>query len=391
MRIGVNLQSLRPGAIGGMEVYVRNLLQRMPILDHSITWVLFCTDYNIETFAPQPRVEKVELTALEFSVLDADRLSSYRLDAWFCPLLVIEPAEPGIPSVVTIPDMQHTAYPEYLPAEILAWRQEHYGRSANTAERVLTLSLHAKKSIVEHLGVEAEKVIAVHLGADEVFAQEQTQADIDRCLAKYPVKEPYFYFPANTWPHKNHRALFEALALLRAQRGDCPNVLLTGSDVNAVEAEKTELVRLGIDDKVHFLGYVPREDMPQLYHHALGLVFPSQFEGFGIPLVEAMCCECPIISSSATSLPEVGGDAVVYADPDKPQELADQMDAFWQDESLRRTYAVKGEERSNEFSWDRTAMETLDILIDAFPYQKPPSGPSQYFKRTINRVLSLCR
>lgn len=395
MRIGVNLQTLRPGAIGGMEVYVRNLIQRMPSLNPSITWVLFCADYNIETFADQPRVEKVELSAFEFSELNADRLSSYRLDGWFCPLLVVEPAEPGIPSVVTIPDMQHTVYPEYLPAEILAWRQEHYGRSANTANRVLTLSLHAKKNIVEHLGVSAEKVVAVHLGADEIFSRQPTQADIDRCRSKYPVHEPYFYFPANTWPHKNHRALFEALAMLRTQRGDCPNLLLTGSDVNAVEAEKSQLVELGIDDKVHFLGYVPREDMPQLYHHALGLVFPSQFEGFGIPLVEAMCCQCPVISSSATSLPEVGGDAVRYADPDKPQELADQMDAFWKDENLRRTYALSGKERSLEFSWDRTATETLDILIEAFPYEcpyeRPLRGPSQYLKRTINRVLSLCR
>ena len=391
MRIGVNLQSLRPGAIGGMEVYVRNILERMPLLDHSITWVLFCVDYNIETFAPQPRVEKVELTPYEFFELNADRLSSYHLDGWFCPLLVVEPENPGIPSVVTIPDMQHMAYPEYLPAEVLSWRQEHYGRSAKLAERVLTLSLHAKSSIVENLGVEAEKVISIHLGADEVFAQEQTQADIDRCHAKYPVKEPYFYFPANTWPHKNHRALFEGLALLRAQQGDCPNLLLTGADVNSVQEEKNELVRLGIDDKVHFLGYVPREDMPQLYHHALGLVFPSQFEGFGIPLVEAMCCKCPIISSSATSLPEVGGDAVRYVDPDQPQEIADQMNAFWKDESLRRTYAVKGEERSNEFSWDRTAMETLDVLLEVFPAPHPLRASTQYLKRTFNRVLSLCK
>lgn len=369
MRIGINLQMLRPGGIGGMEVYVRNLIARMPQLDKTITLVLFCADYNIDTFSPQPRVEKVLLTDLEFSQLNAEKLSTYRLDGWFCPLLVVEPHEPGLPSVVTIPDMQHTVYPEYLPAEVLAWRHEHYGRSAKTAQRVLTLSRHAKKSIVECLEVEADKVVAIHLGADEVFSEKQSVADAERCRSSYPVEQPYFYFPANNWPHKNHRALFQAMALLRQQRGDCPNLLLTGSDVNSVEAERSELERLGIEDKVFFLGYVPRQDMPQLYRHALALVFPSQFEGFGIPLVEAMCCECPVISSSATSLPEVGGDAVAYVHPDNPQELADQMDAFWHDENLRRSFAKKGKKHSREFSWDRTARQTLEVLQEVFPSQ----------------------
>ncbi len=119
MRVGVHLEALRPGEIGGLEHYVRHLLAAMRRLDGELTFVLFCADYNAATFAEGPGIEKRVLSAEAFAALDADALAAHRLDLWFCPLLVLEPERPGLPAVVTIPDLQHEAYPEFFTPEIL--------------------------------------------------------------------------------------------------------------------------------------------------------------------------------------------------------------------------------------------------------------------------------
>ena len=175
----------------------------------------------------------------------------------------------------------------------------------------------------------------------------------------------YLLFPGNTWPHKNHKGAFQALRVLRDAHGLDPLLVCTGSpkEAHAELLSTIEDARLG--DRVRFLGYVPMTDMPGLYEGAAALVFPSLFEGFGIPLLEAMWCDCPIVCSNATSLPEVAGDAALLIDPRSPEELAHALGRVLTDDGLRRDLVERGRRRARAFSWNRFVLAVVSALHHA--------------------------
>ncbi len=378
MRVGVNLRQLRPGKIGGLEGYVRSLVHWLPKLDSELELVLFGTEYNAATFTAGDRVQVLCLEAEDFANLDRARLREQGVDVWFCPLLTLEPLDPGVPSVVTIPDLQHEVYPEFFSSEVLAWRREAYRQTVEHADLILTLSDYSKRQIVESLGADPRCVSAIHLDASPIFSKpRQERSDTP---AHPSLSGRYFLYPANPWPHKNHSVLFEALALLRRVEAEPPSLILTGADGYGEDSgdEISELHRrlgsmqsdLGVDDLVHHLGYVSQAELLRLYHGAQALVFPSLFEGFGLPLVEAMRAGCPVLASSATSLPEVGGEAALYFDPRDPEELSRQMGALLNGlgQGLERARLVERAMRHAErFSWRATAEQTLRELSRLVP------------------------
>ncbi|MCP3959534.1 MAG: glycosyltransferase [bacterium] len=402
MRVGVHLQSLRPGEIGGLEDYVRNLLANLTEVDPEIELVLFCADYNVASFdGYQTRL----LSAAEFAGLDAGRLAAEGLDLWFCPLLVLEPAEPGLPAVATIPDLQHETYPELFTPEILKWRRHHYRHTVERAERVLTLSDFSRTQIVELLGAGPSRVRVTHL--DSTLPAEA--ASPEAVAERYGLPERFFYTPGAAWPHKNHAVLFEALAKLRDRHDLKAPLVLTGAQVEGAVDLDAECRRLGIEDIVQQLGYVPREDLPALYAGSWATVLPSLFEGFGIPVVEAMRAGSPAICSSATSLPEVGGEAAVYFDSHDPDELCERLRDYWtMTDGERESIVRAGHRQAEMFSWRRTAEQTLEAFEEAVNDRPAVTSPSaavaaaavplitvvtpslnqaSYIERTIDSVL----
>lgn len=398
MRIGVNLEALRPGEIGGLERYVRQLVDSAVSLDSDLTWVLALAPYNADTFAAGPGIEKRVLTPEAFQDLDAATLAQWNLDLWFCPLLTLEPERPGLPSVAMIPDLQHETFPEYFSAEILAWRHQHFARTVRDADRVLTISVFSRQDIVTRFGLEetgtpsgtatladtgtrglpryaeealASKVVAVPLGPGAHFITPQpwrSAASRQRVRAAYDLPDRFLLYPAHGWPHKNHRALFEAVALLRESRDDCPDLVLTGGGQDAAWAEAWGA--LGITECVRHLGRIPDTDLPAVYAQATLMVFPSLFEGFGLPVLEAMCCGCPVLSGETTSLPEVGGDAVVRVDATSPQALADTIAGLLDDPARRQTLSRRGRERAVAFDAETVTQKTLGVLRAAAASKK---------------------
>ncbi len=376
MRIGVHLEALRPGEIGGLEDYVRHLLPEVLRLDGEVTFVLLLADYNFASFEGAEGCERHLLEAAELAALDARRLDDFRLDLWFCPLLVLEPARPGLPAVATVPDLQHEVYPEFFSPEVLDWRRLRYRRTVERAERVLTFSRYSKAQLVERLGADPERVVVTYLdGAPELAAADADTPTPGAVRARYGLPERYFFYPGASWPHKNHRVLFEALAELKRRHPSAPSLVLTGARIDGGVDLRAACRRLGLEDDVHLLGYVPRDDLPALYSASLATVFPSLFEGFGIPVVEAMRAGSPVICSSATSLPEIAGDAAVYFDPARADELCARLAAFHAAGSngvpvtsasepvrSRRDLVRAGRLQAAKFSWERTARATLDAF-----------------------------
>ncbi len=365
MRIGFHLQALRPGQIGGLETYVRQLVDRLPRLAADVQLVLFCGHHNAHTFVSRPAVHIEVLDDSEFAALDAARLQSARLDLWFCPLLVLEPHDPGLPSVVTIPDMQHTTLPQFFSDAVLAWRHEHYARSAVRADAVLTLSAFSQQQIIDTLHVSPSTVHAIYLAAgpwtDATGGASQdhpTHADV---AARYQLHDEFLLYPANNWPHKNHATLFHARRLAQTAIGHTLALILVGAEVDGREPWAKVITPDDRADGVRHLGYVPVTDLAGLYALSRALVFPSLFEGFGMPVLEAMRAERPVVCSDLPSLREICGNAARYVDPASAEDLAAGIVDIWTGAD-RHQRVADGRERAALFSWERTAQATLAVF-----------------------------
>lgn len=362
MKIGVNLLAVIPGKIGGMEQYVRNLLSySIQVGDHN-QWFLFLTKTNYHTFANHPKIQKV----LIHDHVDAHQqfhswIRSLKLDLWFCPLLVLQPYDVTIPSVINIPDIQHEYYPQFFEAHSLQWRKTTYQSSALKTNAVLTLSEFSRMNMIDKFGVSPQRVHAIHLDSAHEFSLPFDEGANQRVKQKYALPAHYGFYPANTWWHKNHVSLLQALAHLRDVHQLKIHMVFTGAPQEAHNHVMSAIAQHNLQDQITWLDYIPQNEMPYVFRNAYFLCFPSLFEGFGIPLVEAMRTELPIICSNSGSIPEIVGDAALQFDPASPEDIAKKMVEI-HDLDTRTRLIQKGKQQASRFSWAKCASLTLSVL-----------------------------
>jgi len=232
---------------------------------------------------------------------------------------------------------------------------------ARKAEHIVTLSEYSKAQIVERLGVPTEKVTAIYCGVNGQFRcvdRKEACAAVSQALG---IQEPYLLFVGSLKPHKNISTLLRAYALLR-NRGDIrQRLLIVGDDARWKPLLVEECARLGIQDTTTFVPYVSQELLPKVYAGAELLAMPSTIEGFGLPALEAMACGTPVVCSRAASLPEVGGEAVMYFDPQSPEELAEAIEQVLSSKELRESLRAKGLERAKQFTWEESARKHVEL------------------------------
>ena len=397
MRIGVNTIPLFPGQIGGMESYIRNLLPHLVAIDREHDYYLFVARYNRHLFSfPNSNVVPVptlSLQGLRYAKGGASRLAGrlgqrlprlsrwlvnavatadmlqkirqHKIDFWFCPLINLAPHRMSLPSVVSIPDLQPEFYPNFYRKDLRRWAQRRYPASCRDATRVITFSDFSRASIVTRYGVPPEKVHAIPLAVGDDFHRPPEAAALLAVRAKYALPPVYAFYPANTWPHKNHATLLQALRRLRIKHGTRLPCVFTGVERDGHDAFLKAVEEHDLTGQVRVLGFVETRDMPLLYRGATCLVFPSLFEGFGLPVLEAMAAGCPVLCSRVASLPEVAGEAALYFDPQDPEAIADALHRVLTDVALRQALVRAGTHRVQHFSWERTARETLKVLEEA--------------------------
>lgn len=363
MRIGINLTSLVPGKIGGMEQYIHNLLSHIKHIAEGNEWYLFLSSYNYDAFEAGGTTHKILVPDLEnLYEWYCHWILWLRLDVWFCPLATLIPPNVPIPSVVNIPDIQHEFYPQLFEPGVLSKRLEHYQSSAQLCHAVVTLSEFSQKTIMESYRLPPHKVHGIHLDAAREFLGPSSEALNQAVREKYQLADGYGFYPANTWHHKNHLNLLKALLLLRQRDNLRVHMVFTGSPQEAHWVITRFIEDNNLGDQVKWLGYVPQEEMPYLYRNAGFLCFPSLFEGFGIPLVEAMRSRLPIVCSDAGSIPEVVGAAALLFNPHLPQEIAEKI-ALVQRPDIRMELIAKGAAQANLFSWEKCARQTWDVFL----------------------------
>jgi glycosyltransferase involved in cell wall biosynthesis len=383
MRIGINALGLSAGQMGGVEVYFRNLVANLGKVDPDNEYLLFVDRHSQSVFgpglpphvrlviiAPPPPSLPLWIRALRYwrlfpSPLVGSQLEGSGVDVIHYPDSVIHPPGIALPCVLTFHDIQHEYFPDYFPFRMRLLRKLTYGPSARKARRIITDSQFTRKTLVETFHIPAGKITPIHWGTDAGFRPDVSLTEVQGVRQKYHLPQVFAFYPANTWPHKNHLRLVQAISLLqRKYRFDC-KLVLCGQPQWGHDALLTALEAYDVQGDVLILGYVPVEDLPALYHAASLLVYPSLFEGFGIPLVEAMSCGCPIVCSDVASLPELAGDAAVLMDPYDIEGLADAMWRVLSDLDLRSDLIAKGLARARHFSWERAARKTVQVYRQA--------------------------
>jgi glycosyltransferase involved in cell wall biosynthesis len=350
--VGISLLTLVPRISGGSETYARELvraLARVGRLEYQVLAPRLAPDVIDglpgTTVSTYPAAETVPgriaamAVATAFPARIRRELSLGRFPVLHFPLTITIPRGTGIPAASTVHDLQHERFPRFFSRAELAYRRIAYRTAVRGSRLVIATSEYVKETVVEHLGIAPERVRVIHLGID-----------LERLKPGQERREQFLLYPANGWPHKNHPRLLEAFALLRRERPEL-RLVLTGSGLERLPAAPGVEVR----------GHVPREELVRLYQTAAALVFPSLYEGFGLPPLEAMACGLPVAAARAGALPETCGDAARYFDPTNPEEMADAMVEVLADDG---SLAERGLARVGAFTWDECARRHDDVYAE---------------------------
>lgn len=254
-----------------------------------------------------------------------------------------------LPSIYHPWDLQHLHLPEFFTAEQLRQRDVTYRAFCEAAERIVAASSWTKADLIERMGVAEEKIVVIPVAHDLNTPTAPTPADLAAARAAFRLPERFLLYPAQTWPHKNHIRLVEAVAHLRDTGGPSVNLVLTGYQNEHFAKVRSAVRRLRLSEQVRFAGFVTTLEVQTLYRLAVGLIFPSLFEGWGIPIVEAFQAGTPVACSNVTSLPSMVGDAALVFDPYDVESIAAAASTLWSDEAERRQLSERGQARVRLF------------------------------------------
>jgi glycosyltransferase involved in cell wall biosynthesis len=357
VRVGLSLLTLSPGESGGSETYARQLLRALGRVGSNEYTVLVPARAR-DAAEGLPTVEvkdppvgrrgplRIATMALAARRTKAVTTHVAEFDVLHYPLTVPSPGTQA-PTVVTLHDTQHRDLPEFFGPARKSFRRIAYDRAARSAAAVIVTSEFVRDRAIDLLELAPSRVHVVPHAIDHtVFALGDEEP------------EPFVLYPARPWPHKNHTRLFEAFATLRETRPQL-RLVLTGGGLERLEP---------LPEGVESLGEVPAEHLASLYRRAACLVYPSLYEGFGLPVLEAMACGCPVAASNAGAVPEVAGDAAVLFDPTDVEAIAAAMvDADRRREELRELGLAK----AAGYTWDESARRHDEVYEAAVASTAP--------------------
>ena len=370
LRVAVNLLFLRPGRVGGSEVYCREILTELASRG----------DARLQIIGTRAMVESLGRFPADFEIFDlgwpygpkrilAEQVGVCLAARRYRAGVLWSPGNFGpvfqdrmLPQVITVYDLQHKHIPEHFSLSTRIARTILMRLSLHHATHIIAISRFTAEDLVQRLGVSANKVTVVHLGSPRHAVPNDS--DVGQALERHGVRKPYFYYPATLAPHKNHAVVIDALAAA-ARLMPVPDLVLTGDPSTRMGALNRIVRTAGMEGKVRHLGYVGREDVLRLTRGATAMVFPSQFEGFGLPLVEAMAMGTPVIASEAAAIPEVVGDAALLVNPLDVQAWVEAICLVTSDDATRTRLVNRGEVRAKAFDWGTCADATHRVLSEA--------------------------
>jgi len=372
MKIAVNTRLLLKDQLEGIGRVTYEVVRRM-VEAHPEDEFIFCFDRpydsefifgkNVTPLVIAPPSRHPILWYLWFEQAIPHALKKYQPDVFYSPdgynSLGLK-----IPSVMVTHDLAHLHYPEEIPFLVKKYYQHYVPKFLQNADHIISVSHATKKDVIDQYSILSEKISVVHNGNRDGFfpiTKDQKQS----VRAKYSRGCKYFFYLGAVHPRKNLERLIMAFNLFKQVTGSDLKLLIGGR-----LAWQSDTVRIVFEQSVYkedisFLGFIPDAELPYLLGSALAMVYVSLFEGFGLPILEAMYAEVPIITSNVSSMPEVAGEAALFVDPHSAGDLVLAMRRIVEEKSLRKKLVAAGKIQRTKFDWDQAANETYKILKDA--------------------------
>jgi glycosyltransferase involved in cell wall biosynthesis len=363
MRVAIDARKLHDFGIG---TYIRNLLRHLARIDQHTEYVLLCGEADLGVAAQLgPNFRAVLEPSPNYSVREQFHvpwvLRRERPDLYHAPHYVL-PAAINCNSVVTIHDCIHLMFPQYLPNRMAyAYARAQMWTAAHRSDCILTVSDASKRDILHLFNIPPEKIVVVYNAIDAHFSVTPPPDAVARVRERYQLDHRFVLYVGNIKPHKNLVRLIEAFSELRAGDLEDIKLLIIGDEISKLPALRHAVHRHKLHKHVRFLGYVPDDQLAVLYRLAAVFVFPSLYEGFGLPPLEAMASGTPVVVSNVSSLPEVVGDAAVLVDPHDTDSIVDGLREVLTNPARADDMRRKGLARAREFSWERSVARTLEV------------------------------
>jgi len=362
MRIAVNTRLLQKGKLEGIGWFTFETLSRMTRNhpEHEFIFIFdrpYNPDYifarNVTPVIIGPQARHPVLFYIWFDFQIPKVLKKYKADLFLSPDGYLS-LRTKVPQLAVIHDINFVHRPDDLPWLIAKYYNFFFPRFARIAKRIATVSFYSKEDIARSFKIDYDKIDVVYDGINQIF-EPVDEIEKTRIRQKYTEGSEYFLFVGALHPRKNISGLLLAFDTFKMETTNSIKLIIVGGEMHKTGDIFETYENMRFKDDVIFTGRVSTEDLHDIFGAALALAFVPFFEGFGIPVVEAMSAGVPVICSNTTSIPEVGGNAVLYADPKKIGQIADAMINLANDEELRKTLIKKGFEQKKKFSWDETA------------------------------------
>lgn len=366
MRIGIVARNLaRQGS--GVRRYILSLIQALVTIDQKNKYVIYYDQESYLGTNPDAieRALKMPTRLLWDYVALPLAVRRDGIDVLLCTRNVI-PLFVNCKSVVTVHDLTHLMYPRYYNLMNSLYMNLGIRWSMRKSNAIIAVSKNTKADLVSKLGANTAKIHCVYEAMDENYHLIEDRTRLEVVRDKYNLPPEFILSVAGLQPRKNLPNLIKAFCLAKERPEVTHKLVMIGAPLWQHSAIFDEIRASPVISEIVWLKFVPEEDLPAIYNLANLFVYPSLYEGFGLPLLEAMACGCPVVCSNSSSLPEVAGDAAILIDPTSAEQLADGIYRVLVDDNLRQDLTKKGLKRSSQFSWEKAARETLEVLEEVY-------------------------
>jgi len=365
MLIAMDARAANNAQISGGGIYLKSLIEAIARLDTENSYCLYLNQPKSEFFPKYganftTKILRAPYGWTQFRLpisLFSDKPDIYFSYHHWLPLVT-----PKCKKIVTIHDLAFLNYPEYFGKGIANYLKYSTRNAIQKADKIITISQYSKNDIIVNYNVNEEKICVIYHGYDRIFDIQRNPETSRRILNKYNISHEYLFFLGDLHLRKNPIRSIDAFQQFKGKHQTDHKLVIAGRSDYLADRIFAHANNNKIKEHVVFTGYIDRNDLPYLMSSATALLFPSLFEGFGIPLLEAMASSTPIITSNITSMPEIVGDAGILIDPYDANSIEAAIEEIVFDRSKREYLIAAGLKRANNFSWDKTAKETLEVF-----------------------------
>ncbi len=379
MTIGVDIRLLSRARSSGIEEYTKNVLAYMIPLAKNVKFKLFYSGMR-DTLVRYPWMDEPNVELFYKRVPNKILFAASRfmgqpyldklmkgVDVFFSPHFYISSLSPDCKRVVTFHDLSFLHHPQFFSFDRNLWNtlQMNPKSQAHSADKIIAISNSTAQDLVEKYDVSPDKIQVIYSGVLDKFRKIDSEKDLLVVKDKYNLPKKFIFYLGTIEPRKNISGIIEAFEILKRDFGFEDYHLIIAGTKGWLYKDIFKKIKKGQFSKfIKYIDYVEDDDRPAMYNAAELLVYPSFFEGFGFQPLEAMACGTPVVASNVSSIPEVVHDAALLVDPYNIRELYSAIRDVLTDESLRKDLVWKGENRIRHFSWEKTAQETLDLLVN---------------------------